>query len=675
MAETNPLLNPAFEIPFDRIRAEHVEPAVDALIEDARARLGAIGAQEGTPTYASTLHALEEATRPLEWAMGIVGHLESVKTTSELRSAYNAVQPKVSAFFTGIPLDPALWKVLKAFAATEEAGALDATRARFLEKTLEEFKRHGADLDDAGKKRLEALDVELATLTTRFAEHVLDATNDWELLVTDEAKLSGLPEGAKAAARESAELKGKEGFRFTLQAPSFIPLMTYLDDGGVREQAWRAYNTRATRGERDNRPLITKILRLRREKARLLGYADFADLVLEDRMAKTGAEARRFVSELRRLTERFFAEEREALEAFFREHGEGAETLSPWDVAYWAEKQRKARYDFDDEALRPYFPADRVVDGLFETVRRLYGVTFQPRADLPTWDPLVKAYAIEDADGTFLGAFYVDLYPREDKRGGAWMNQLHTGAGNEPHLGLICANVQPPVGERPALLNHDEVETLFHEFGHLMHLLLSKVDVRSLAGTHVAWDFVELPSQIMENWTWEREALDLFARHVDTGEPIPDDLYEKMVRARNYRAATGMMRQLGFAAVDLALHVDYDEVEDGDVMVYARRILQAYAPAELPPDYGMIAGFLHLFSDPVGYAAGYYSYKWAEALDADAFTRFKEEGVFSPEAGRAFREAILSRGDSEEPSVLFKDFMGREPSLEPLLERSGLLAE
>ncbi|MCB9646630.1 MAG: M3 family metallopeptidase [Deltaproteobacteria bacterium] len=673
------MLKLPFEIPFDRIEAAHVQPAIEALLTDARANIQAIADAEGPRTYANTLGALDDATAELELAMTVVGHLESVATTQPLREAYNAVKPEVSAFYAGIPLNPALYAALKAFAATDEAAALTGPRRRFLEKTLADFKRHGAELSDAGKARLEAISRELAEHTAKFAQNLLDSTAAWELLIEDEAKLAGLPESARAAAKQSAQEKGKSGFRFTLQAPSVIPVLTYLDDRGIRETIYKAYNARATEPERANPPLIHKIIELRREQASLLGFATFADLVLEDRMAKRGQTAREFVADLEARTRPAFEAENAALLAFAREvSGDAGLTLEPWDVGYWAEKQRQKLYDFDDEVLRPYFPLPKVLEGLFETAERLYGVRAVANPKMPTWHPTATAYDLLDASGAKLGAFYADLFPRDEKRGGAWMNGLISGVLKDgaqgPHLGLICGNVTPPVGDAPALLTHDEVETLFHEFGHLLHHMLSKVEVRSLAGTNVAWDFVELPSQIMENWCWEREALDLFGRHHETGAAIPEALFEKMKRARTYRAANAMMRQLGFAATDLALHVDYDPVKDGDVVAWSRAIMQRYAPAEYFDGYAFIAGFGHLFSSAVGYAAGYYSYKWAEVLDADAFTAFAKAGVFDRDVGERFRRNILEPGDGEDPAVLFERFMGRAPSLDALLERSGLAA-
>ncbi len=673
----NPLLSSDFRVPFDRIRAEHVEPGIRQLLEQARARVDALAAGTAEPSFDGTMAPLDDLSEPLDRAMGVVKHLESVATYPELRAAHNAVEPEVSQFHSSIPLNEGLWTVLKRYAGTDDARRLEGTRARFLKKTVDEFRRHGAELDPAGKRRLEEIDVELSALTTKFSEHVLDSTNAFELVITGESKLAGLPPTALEAARESAARKNLDGWRFTLQAPSFGPLMMYLDDASIREDVYRAYVTRAVTGDFDNRPLVSRILELRREKAKLLGYTNFADLVLEDRMAHTGDAALTFLTDLRERTEAHFQRENADLAAF-RRSIEGASAPEPaaWDIAYYAEKLRRAVYDFDEEALRPYFPLESVVSGMFEIVSRLYGIYVAEEKGVPAWDPEVRYYSILDRGGELLGGFFADWYPRENKRGGAWMDGFITGriarGRFEPHLGAICGNLTPPSGGKPALLTHREVETIFHEFGHLLHHCLSKVEVRSLAGTNVAWDFVELPSQIMENWCWEREALDLFARHYQTGETIPEELFAKMKRARTFRGANAQMRQLGFGFVDLLLHTRYSPEADGDPVAYSRRVLQDFSPAQLPPENAMIASFTHLFANPVGYGAGYYSYKWAEVLDADAFTRFRAAGIFSSEAGRAFRENILARGDSADPAELYRAFMGRDPDPNALLERAGL---
>ena len=574
VALENPLLEIEFRIPFDRIEAVHVESAVRELLRAAQARIETIITQAEPRTFANTMLELDGVSEGLEYAMGIVRHLEAVATTPDLRAAFNKVQPDVSAFYSSIPLNEGLWRAIRAYAATDEAHSLTGTRKRFLTKTVDSFRRHGAELDLEGKARLSAIDVELAKITTRFSENVLDSTKIFELIITDEAQLAGLPESALDAARESAKSKNVDGWRFTLQQPSYLALMTYLDDVRIREQVWRAYTNRAVEMEHDNRPIIAAILNLRRQRANLLGFADFADLVLEDRMAHNGRRAQDFLIDLKEKTERRFREENRELVEF-----SGKAKLEPWDIAYYSEKQRAALYDFDEEVLRPYFPLENVVRGMFDIVGRLYGVEVVQKPGVPVWDPSVNYYEIHDAGGELLGGFYADWFPRENKRGGAWMDAFITGVDfgthMTPHAGLICGNLTPPVGDKPALLTHREVETMFHEFGHLLHHSLSRVEIRTLAGANVAWDFVELPSQIMENWCWEREALDLFARHYKTGELIPEDLFQKMQRARRFRAANAQMRQLGFGFLDLALHRDYSPDRDGDVIAFARKIAAA----------------------------------------------------------------------------------------------------
>jgi oligopeptidase A len=680
----NPLLTPQFGIPFDQIRAEHVEPAVKEAIAIAERRIEEMAAPQAR-TYANTLGALDALSDELDYALGVTRHLESVATTPELRAAFNAAEPLAMAFYTRVPLHAGVWQALKEFAATDEARALTGVRKRFLDKTLRSFRKHGADLPAEKKAELEALDVELAQVTTKFSENVLDSTNAWEWRTEDAKQLAGLPPSAMDQAKASAESKQQTGWRFTLQQPSYIAVMTYLDDGGIREMFYRAYQARASSGVHDNSANILKILELRKKKAVMLGYADFSDFALDERMAKTGATAWEFVQGLRKRTEGFFEVENDALEAYRRElEGPGAPALQPWDVAYYAEKLRKARYDFDEEQLRPYFPLEKVVEGMFALVERLYGIRVEVQPGVAAWDAAVKFYRILDSDGAgqreaMLAGFYTDWYPRENKRGGAWMDAFLTGRlkaeGWEPHLGLVCGNLTPPSAGKPALLTHRDVETIFHEFGHLLHHALTRVEVHSLAGTNVAWDFVELPSQIMENWCWEREALDLFARHWETGEAIPPELFEKLRAARTFRAANMQMRQLSFGAVDLLLHREYDPARDGDVILFSKRILQEFSAAPLPEGHAMINSFTHLFASPTGYAAGYYSYKWAEVLDADAFSLFRERGIFSREAGMAFRSQILARGDSDEPATLYRGLMGRDPDPSALFERAGLVGE
>jgi len=674
--EVNPLVTIRTPIPFGEVQVEHVRPAVRRLVEEAQESLEAIASCPEPRTYANTLGALDSATEKLDYASSIIQHLENVVSSPELRQAWNEVQPLVSEFYSRVPLHAGLWAALKGYQGTADAKALTGVRARFLKKTIDSFRRHGADLDEAGKKRLAGIDVELSVICTKFAQSVLDATAEFEYIVVNENGLTGLPAAAAAAARQSAEARGKQGWRFTLQQPSYLAVMTYLDDDAVREHFYRSYNRRAAE---ENVERVAKILELRREKARLLGFKDFADFALTERMAKNGGRALGFLRELQAQTEGAFQLENKALEDFRAKRAGDLRRLESWEIGYWAEKQRASEYAYDEEELRPYFPLERVLNGLFDLVNKLYGIHVVEAHGKPVWHPDVKYYDIRDADGALLAGFYADWFPRETKRGGAWMGSFLTGKTEDgvwhPHIGVMCGNVTPPLNDRPALLSHRDVETVFHEFGHLLHHSLSRVDVRSLAGTNVAWDFVELPSQIMENWCWERASLDLFARHWKTGELVPEPLFQKVVRARNFRSANVQMRQLGFATVDLSLHMLYEPERDGAVLEYANRVLQGFSAATFPEGYAMIAAFTHLFGDPVGYGAGYYSYKWAEVLDADAFTRFQKEGIFNRETGLAFRHNILEKGDSEDPAELFRSFMGRDPDPGALMRRLGLLAK
>jgi oligopeptidase A len=672
---TSPLLSLPHPIPFDRIRPEHVEPTVTELIASARTRIDAIGERSDGFSYANTLQALDEATEPLEVTMGLVEHLDAVMSGPELRAAHDAVVGPVTAFSTSIPLHEGVWRAVRCFAGSEEAAELEPTRRRFLERTVDEFRRHGAELCAPDKERLEALDQELSQHCTRFAHNVLDATNAFELVVDDPVRLGGLPASALDAARHSARTKGIDGWRFTLHAPSLTPLLTHADDAELRERMWRANNSRGAAEPYDNRALVARILLLRREKARLLGYPHFADLALEPRMARTGTAARRFVADLTERSRGAFERENVELLEFRRAlEGPNAPPLEPWDVAYYAEKLRRARYDFDEEQLRDYFPFEQTLQGLFRLCERLFDVQIEPAAGVPVWHESVRAYRLRAGLRASEAILYVDPFPRESKRPGAWMHGLVVPGRERAAVAAMVTNATPPTDRRPSLLTHREVETLFHEFGHLLHHCLSRVEVRSLSGTRVPQDFVELPSQIMENWCWEREALDSFARHASTGALIPDELLSKLRRVRTFRAANQQMRQLGFAAADLALHMDFDPTAGGDPIALSRRVLGEYSPAPLSDDHAMFASFNHLFAHPVGYASGYYSYKWAEVLDADAFTRFSSDGLLSREVGLAWRREVLERGDSRPPMDSFEAFMGRGPRLEALLERQGLLA-
>lgn len=682
--QNNPILDSSFEIRWQQFKPEHVEPAIDGALQRADAAIKAIAAQPiDQVTFESTFIALEKSREELGTAWGMVTHWQSVADNPALREAHNKMLPKVSAFYAAVPLNTELWSRLKAFAESPAAAKVTGIYRRLMDETMADFRQAGADLPEAKRQRLEALQSELAQLTQKYSENVLDSTNAWELIVTDEARLKGLPEHAIAAARKNAESKGKTGWRFTLHQPSMEPVMTYAEDESLRREVWEGAMAIGGKAPYDNSDLIRQILKLRAEKAQLLGKANFADTEIERRMAKTGAKALAFVEDLqRRATPAFQADARE-LEGFkATQTGKPVSHLAPWEMSYWAEKLRQSKYAFDEEELRPYFPMDRVIAGLFELANRVFGLVVKPRpvGSVEVWHEEVLFYDLFDTTGVHLGSFYTDWHPRESKRGGAWMNYLRTGGPQPdgtraPHLGLICGNMTPPSDGKPALLTHREVETVFHEFGHLLHHLLGEVEVKSLNGVNVAWDFVELPSQIMENWCWERESLDLFARHHETGTTIPEELFAKMIAAKNFRSATATMRQVSFAKLDLLFHLNTERYLNApDIESQMRAdIADCVVPSE-PPAPTSIRRFSHIFSDPVGYAAGYYSYKWAEVLDADAFTRFKREGIFNRRTGREFVEKILSRGNSADPMELYRDFMGREPDLQALLQRAGLAA-
>lgn len=694
----HPFLSPEFHVRWSTLVPEAIEPDIRRALESAKQNIEAICAQDpATASYASTFLALEKATEELGRGWGRLNHLDSVNDSPAQREALNQMLPEVTDFYSSIALNDRLWAVIKAAGESREIATLDPVSQRFVEETLADFRTSGADLPAAEKQRIAAIEAELSKITKGYSEHVLDSTNAWDLVITDEEKLAGLPDSAKAGAAANARAKGiatdeQPAWRFTLQFPSMYPLMQHLHDDAIRREVWEASSSVGATGEFDNTSLVWRILELRHEKAEILGHSHFADLTLLRRMAKSGKVALAFVNDLHaRIHPAFLAEYKQLAQFKAAKSCQPVAPLEPWEVAYWAEKQRQENYDFDEEALRPYFPVDGVMAGMFEIASRIFGITIRqlesvwhepgkapetlPPGLVEVWHPECAFYEIHDSKtAAHLGSFYADWHPRESKRGGAWMNSLHTGALGEPHLGLIIGNMSPPVDGKPALLTHREVETIFHEFGHLLHGLLSEVSVKSLAGTNVPWDFVELPSQIMENFCWDRESLDLFARHFESGDPIPDDLFGKLIAAKNYLSASGFMRQLAFSKLDLELHTRLGDFLGKDLDAVEREVLADYLAPLKTPTPSMMRRFNHLFSSPTGYAAGYYSYKWAEVLDADAFTRFQREGVLNSATGLAFREHILSKGNSVPPDELYRRFMGRDPEQEPLLVRAGLAA-
>ena len=701
---SQPFLTSDFHIRWSTLKPEAVEADIGQALSRAEANIDALISQDrGKMSFDSVVLALDEVTRELNESWGLVQHLDALCNSPAMREAYNAMLARVSAFFAKIPLNEHLWDLLETYSKTEQARALVGVQKRALQESLDSFRQHGADLPAEKKKRLEEIESRLSEVTQKYSENVLDSTNQWELVLDTNERLTGLPESVQKAMRADAAAKGHgtpeaPKYRITLKAPSMIPVMEHAEDDSLRREVWVGACSIGRGGNYDNTALIREILSLRQEKATLLGKTHFADVVLEHRMAKSGANALRFVEDLHHKVKSSFDRETVELQEYRAEAlHQPHDLFEPWQVAYWAEKRRHALFDFDEEEVRPYFPMDRVLKGMFELAEKVFDLRIQEREvvcvepgqevavsaspDQPgpveVWHSEVKFFEVRNEKGTHIGSFYTDWHPRDSKRGGAWMNHLKgglppvEGRDRRLHLGLICGNMTPPVDGKPALLTHDEVCTVFHEFGHLLHQLCGNVEIPSLNGVSVYWDFVELPSQLMENFCWERESLDLFARHHETGEPLPARLFKKMLAARNYRAASDIMRQLSLGKLDLELHTR-TLAADADLDALARQLLEGYLTPLKTEAPTIARRFSHLFSSPVGYAAGYYSYKWAEVLDADAFTRFQKEGVLNPTVGRSFRDCILSKGNSEDPAKLFRDFMGRDPDPMALLSRAGL---
>ena len=680
----HPFLADDYHIRWSTLKPEHVKPDIEHALALANERLEVIrNLSEDELSYETTFGALEVASEELERGWGRLSHLDSVCDNAEQRAALNEMLPQVSAFYSSIPLDEKIWKSLKAYAESYAVKELSPVKQRLVEETCADFIAAGADLSDDKKKRVSEIDAELSKLTKKFSENVLDSTNAWELIVDDEARLKGLPEMAKEGARLDALSNGHGSeddpkWRFTLQYPSMGPVMQHAEDETLRKQVWEANCTVGFGGDFDNTQYVWQILELRQEKAAILGKDNFCDLILERRMAKNGKAALKFIEDLHdRIFEAFKIDLAELAEYKAVKTGDEPAPLQPWEGGYWAEKRRKEQYAFDDEALRPYFSVTNVMKGMFDITSKLFGIHIEEReavfgedkeGAVQVWHPECCYYDVFDSDTQeHLGSFYADWHPRSSKRGGAWMNSLKTGGPCEkggprkPHIGLMVGNMTKPVGDTPALLTHNEVETIFHEFGHLLHHLLGDVEVKSLSGTSVPWDFVELPSQIMENFCWDRESLDLFARHYETGEVIPDDLFEKMIAARNYMSASNFMRQLCFGKLDMELHLNLAKYKGRDLDVVDEEILKEYRADLATKSPSMARRFSHLFSGPVAYASGYYSYKWSEVLDADAFTRFQKEGILNSSTGRAFRKEVLARGNSRPVDESLPRIHGQRP--------------
>jgi len=675
---SNPLLMPfstPFETPpFGEIKNEHYLPAISQSIEIARAEILEISDSQEPATFQNTIEALEKSGEVMGRATSILFNLNSAETSEEMQKITQEASPILTAFNNEIKQNAKLFDRIQAVFNSKNNLTLDAEQEMLLVKTHKGFLRSGAGLNEADKKRFKEVAMELSTLGLKFGENVLAETNDYQLVIEDEKDLAGLPGDVVQQASLLAAQKGKlNQWIFTLQAPSYIPFMEYAHNRALREKMFRAYMSKALKdGDRDNKMIVKKLVALRKELASLLGYATYADFVLEERMAERPANVKGFLQDLLEKAKGKAADEVEEIKAYMKELGVKHE-LQRWDWGYYSEKLRKKKYDLDDELTKPYFQLEKVIDGVFQTAEKLYGISFKENTDIPVYQEEVRAYEVTDKAGEKVAVFWADFFPRKGKRGGAWMTSFRDQENQDgeriiPQVSIVC-NFTPSSPDKPSLLKFDEVLTLFHEFGHALHGMLANTKYGSLSGTSVYWDFVELPSQIFENWCYERECLDLFAKHYQTGEDIPEEYIDRIRKASTYHEAYATMRQLSFGFLDMAFHdsenpdIDVEQIEQ-----------EALAPIDLFPKVegtNMSVQFSHIFAG--GYAAGYYSYKWAEVLDADAFALFKERGVFDQKTATSFKENILSKGGTEPPMELYKRFRGQEPTVDALLERAGLV--
>ncbi|MBL0459364.1 oligopeptidase A [Aeromonas enteropelogenes] len=679
---TNPLLTMDSLPPFSQIQPEQVQPAVTQAIADCKQKIADVLAKQEPRTWDSLIAPLEEVNDRLARIWSPVSHLNSVLNSEALRAAHDACLPLLSEFQTYVGQHEGLYQAYRELAESDDFPRLDDAQRKEIQNTLRDFRLSGIGLPAEAQQRYGEIQARLSELASRFSNNVLDATQGWHKLVADEAELAGLPESVLAAARQMAEQKGKQGWLFTLDIPSYLPVMMYADNRELRAEMYEAFTTRASdqgpnAGKWDNSAIMTELLALRRELAQLLGFANYAELSLATKMADKTEQVVNFLTDLARRSLPQGKVELEEIRAFAAEQ-HGQSELAAWDLAYYAEKLKQHKFSISDEQLRPYFPASKVVKGLFEVVKRVFGMKVRERLGIDTWHPDVRFYDIFDADDELRGSFYLDLYAREHKQGGAWMDVClgrryrRDGSLQKPVAYLTC-NFNGPVDGKPALFTHNEVVTLFHEFGHGIHHMLTRVDVAGVAGINgVAWDAVELPSQFLENWCWESEALAFISSHYETGEPLPADLLEKMMAARNFQAAMQMLRQLEFALFDFRLHQEFDPAKPDQIPALLDEVRSQVAVMTPPAFNRFQHSFSHIFAG--GYAAGYYSYKWAEVLSADAFSRFEEEGIFNPVTGQSFLRHILEKGGSKEPMELFKAFRGREPRVDALLRHSGIAA-
>lgn len=687
MSTENPLLAMTGLPPFQHILPEHVEPALEALIKSNREQIEKLLKENEHFTWDNLIQPLEDMDDRLGRMWSPVSHMNSVVNSDELRDVYNNCLPLLSEYSTEMGQNVELYEAYQAIKDSPEYGKLDIAQKKIINNALRDFHLSGIDLPVEKKKRFREIRQQLSKITSKYEENILDATQAWSKHITDEKLLAGLPESALAMAKQAAEAKELDGWLFTLNFPSYYSIISYADDRSLREEMYQAYATRASEqgpnaGEFDNTEAMEDILDLRHEVAQLLGFQNYAERSLATKMAETPDQVLTFLQDLAKRSKPMAKQELADLTGFARQEHDIAD-LSAWDIPYYGEKLRQHTFDFSQEDLKPYFPETKVIPGMFAVVKRLYGISIneiEASSDnaVETWHDDVHFYEIRDDKNELRGQFYLDLYARDKKRGGAWMDDCIgrkrnvDGSLQIPVAYLTC-NLTQPIGDDPALFTHDEVTTLFHEFGHGLHHMLTKVEHIGVSGINgVAWDAVELPSQFMENWCWEREALDSIAAHYQTGEPIPEELFNKMYAAKNFQAGMQMVRQIEFSLFDFRMYHEYQPELKGTGSI--QKILDEVrneVAVVMPPSYNRFQhGFSHIFAG--GYAAGYYSYKWAEVLSADAFSLFEEKGIFDSETGDAFLECVLEQGGTKEPMELFRQFRGREPQIDALLRHSGI---
>ena len=677
---TNPLLTPFTLPPFSAIQPEHVVPAVEQALKACRETVENVVAQGAPYSWDNLCQPLAEVDDRLGRIFSPVSHLNSVKNSPELRQAYEQTLPLLSEYSTWVGQHEGLYQAYRNLKEGDNYARLSLEQKKAVDNALRDFELSGIGLPKEKQQRYGEIAARLSELGSTYSNNVLDATMGWSKLITDESELAGMPESALAAAKAQAEAKGQEGWLLTLDIPSYLPVMTYCDNQALREEMYRAYATRASdqgpnAGKWDNGPIMAEELALRHELAQLLGFDSYAHKSLATKMAQSPTQVLDFLTDLAQRARPQAEQELERLRAFAKQQ-HGVDELQPWDITYYGEKQKQHLYAISDEQLRPYFPEERAVNGLFEVVKRIYGISAKERKDVDVWHPEVRFFDLFDESGELRGSFYLDLYARENKRGGAWMDDCvgmmrkADGSLQKPVAYLTC-NFNRPVNGKPALFTHDEVTTLFHEFGHGLHHMLTRVDVPGVAGiSGVPWDAVELPSQFMENWCWEPEALAFISGHYETGEPLPQELLDKMLAAKNYQAALFILRQLEFGLFDFRLHTEFNPAKGAQILETLAEVKKLVAVVPSPAWGRFPHAFSHIFAG--GYAAGYYSYLWADVLAADAYSRFEEEGIFNRETGQSFLDNILTRGGSEEPMELFKRFRGREPQLDAMLEHYGI---